>query len=400
MSNDERTVIVCAPWSPWPIEHGLGFRAVAVMTAIAERGDRIILVLPSNSHPNHDDISASDLVAGYYQYIETSADRLFGRATYWMYRWARRRQPYWRPGATSVGLARFVSRVVDREKATAVVVLGSQLAWAAHDVMRHSRATVVIDFPDLLTANDRLWDDATRAEWESRADSVCELADRAETLCVRHCHHALIIASPEATRLGAISGGGTVNVAPSPLRNLRTLPAQERPLAALTVMGCNPFNVDGMLWLVEAVIPKVRTRIPDWELVVIGSVVTRLTAAAGLNLVGFVEDLEPRYRSARFTVCPVRLGTGQPSKVLDSLSRGIPVVAFPYAAERTPVRDGHNGLIVTSASEWVDAIVSLSLDDELHDRLAQGANATVVEEQLDNPMRRSLDTALGPQHPT
>lgn len=61
--------------------------------------------------------------------------------------------------------------------------------------------------------------------------------------------------------------------------------------------------------------------------------VRRAAAKADAELLGFVEDLEPLYRSATVSVIPLNLGAGVKFKTVDALAAGVPVVTTPVGAE-------------------------------------------------------------------
>jgi glycosyltransferase involved in cell wall biosynthesis len=72
---------------------------------------------------------------------------------------------------------------------------------------------------------------------------------------------------------------------------------------------------------------------------------------------------------------------GLPNVIPEAMSVGVLVVTSPTAAATEAVTDGVNGLVapVEDAAAWVGALVRLSADDELSERLRAGARAWVEE---------------------
>jgi glycosyltransferase involved in cell wall biosynthesis len=96
-------------------------------------------------------------------------------------------------------------------------------------------------------------------------------------------------------------------------------------------------NEEGLLWFLSDVWPRIKTAAPSACLRVAGlgirSTVSEAARLAGVDLLGFVPDLEPLYERASVVVVPVRLGAGVKFKVVDALVAGVPVVTTTVGAE-------------------------------------------------------------------
>jgi glycosyltransferase involved in cell wall biosynthesis len=128
-------------------------------------------------------------------------------------------------------------------------------------------------------------------------------------------------------------------------------------------------NVDGLLWFVRTVWPKVRERHPDAVFNVIGKGLPEaaagfLAASPGLRLLGFQEDLAPHYASARVVLAPLRFGSGIKLKVVEALSCGVPVLTTPVGAEGFATDEGLPFEVCGTNGEWLWEIDRLLLDDE------------------------------------
>lgn len=95
--------------------------------------------------------------------------------------------------------------------------------------------------------------------------------------------------------------------------------------------GARTPNGDGLLWFVQEVLPKVLEQEPDARLRVAGKlhpdVSARLDGRAGVEVLGFVDDLGAVIDSSAASVVPIRYGTGTRIKVLDAMARACPVVS-------------------------------------------------------------------------
>lgn len=115
-------------------------------------------------------------------------------------------------------------------------------------------------------------------------------------------------------------------------------------------------NVDAAKWLVERILPLLRTavsvEVPVW--LVGSSPLDEVKALAGpcVTVTGYVpeERLLAFYRTARVAVVPLRFGAGMKGKVLEALHHGVPLVTTPVGAQ---------GL------EGVDSVAAVSSDEHV-----------------------------------
>lgn len=175
----------------------------------------------------------------------------------------------------------------------------------------------------------------------------------------------------------------------------RLAPREERS-GVLFIGGFAHFpNIDAIIWFVSNVWPIVRYRLPHAQLKIVGSQVTPDVAAlenaeAGVEVLGFVENVEPLMASSLVSVAPLRYGAGVKGKVVSSLCYGLPCVATSIAVEGMGIGE-HDGVIVADDPEHMaDGIVALHQQADLWSSLSDGgvsfahANFSVarIREQL------------------
>ena len=118
-------------------------------------------------------------------------------------------------------------------------------------------------------------------------------------------------------------------------------------------------NVDAITYFVTAIWPEIKDRLPNVELLIVGSNMpegVRRLAGDRVRAVGYVEDVRQFLESCRLTVAPLRYGAGIKGKVATSLSHGVPVVASSIAIEGMGCEHGVHALVADSVEEWVDAV--------------------------------------------
>jgi glycosyltransferase involved in cell wall biosynthesis len=161
---------------------------------------------------------------------------------------------------------------------------------------------------------------------------------------------------------------------------------------ALFPTGPNPFNIQGYLYFIRRVLPRVRSQLPLFYLQVTGSLDYRMRVEPIENVIwsGFVRDLQPLYETARFMVCPVFGVTGQQVKIMESMAHGVPVIALRAPAEESPMRHGVNGLVADNAGEFAEYVVQLWRDRDLCRRLGKAARDTIAEQYSRTRLVESL----------
>ncbi len=126
-------------------------------------------------------------------------------------------------------------------------------------------------------------------------------------------------------------------------------------------------NVDGLQWFINEVWPKLIEEKPDLTFNIIGkNPDPRIKALAdeyvGINLTGFVEDLEPYHRRARVFVIPLRFGSGIKVKLINAMYRGLPTVTTAVGTEGLDTVNGKHLFETSSPKEQAESVLKL-LDD-------------------------------------
>jgi SAM-dependent methyltransferase/glycosyltransferase involved in cell wall biosynthesis len=159
-------------------------------------------------------------------------------------------------------------------------------------------------------------------------------------------------------------------------------------------------NIDAVMYLVQEIWPLVRKALPRAVLRIVGSNVTREVQAldnaeAGVEIVGFVKDLDSALGNARLSVAPLRFGAGIKGKVVSSLLHGLPCVLTKVASEGMGLRDGEEVLEGETAEEIAAAIVRLHEDPQLWKRIADAGFAAAIDEYSVESVAARLSSLLG-----
>lgn len=207
-------------------------------------------------------------------------------------------------------------------------------------------------------------------KWEPR---YAEQFDRCITLSNADCR--LLTAANPRLRVDVVPNGTDTHV-------LQPLPEQDTPstLIFIGTMSYTP-NVDAVMYFCHEMLPRIRQRIGDVEMWIVGKDPTlevRQLSGNGIHVTGRVDDVVPYYRRSTVCVVPLRAGSGTRLKILESMALGRPVVSTSIGCEGLDVLDGEHLLIADSPEEFVEKTVSLLTDRALCQRIATNARQLVV----------------------
>ncbi len=153
-------------------------------------------------------------------------------------------------------------------------------------------------------------------------------------------------------------------------------------------------NQEALDWLLRRVLPRVHSARPQARLVVVGSDPPPRhflpSAAANVELIGFVPDVrEPLSRYALF-LCPILSGSGVRVKLLEAFASGIPAVSTRLGAEGLATADGEICALADDPESFAGRILELLENPEKREEMAIRARRYVVEERDVRTMTRRL----------
>ena len=141
-------------------------------------------------------------------------------------------------------------------------------------------------------------------------------------------------------------------------------------------------NEDAIIHFMDAILPRLRGRVPGLTIAVVGrnpsDRLKALGAAKGVQVTGTVDDVRPFVAEAAVYVVPLRIGGGTRLKIFEALAMGKAVVSTSVGAEGLPLTPGQHFLQADSPEEFATAVLSL-LEDVPRRRAIGEAGRRLVE---------------------
>ncbi len=270
---------------------------------------------------------------------------------------------------------------------TVALLSRPQVAWSLVEELRTAAPQCVIAYDTVDVHFLRLERQAELAEREDDTESAKALRRKAfasrqmELGLLRSCDVTLVVSEAEQVLLRELVPEADVRVL-SNVHDVAWDSAHPDERSGVLFVGGfdHPPNRDAVVWAAREVMPLVWDRVPDAVLHVVGSNPTkqvRQLAREGVEVHGWVAELDPVYARSRVTLAPLRFGAGVKGKVGESLAAGVPVVGTPVAMEGMHLEAGQDVLVAEDAVGLADAVVRLLSDDEQWRRLSAAGKAGV-----------------------
>ncbi len=156
-------------------------------------------------------------------------------------------------------------------------------------------------------------------------------------------------------------------------------------------------NLDGIEFFLREVYPLLVKKVKTIRFSIVGS--PKPESVENLNLpgvevLGWVEDLDPLYSATRLVIAPLRFGAGVKGKVGEAWAHGVPSVMTSIAAEGMGVVHGENGLIADDPDDFAECIVKLLQDNVLWKKMSLKGQTHVESILGQSVFEKAIDLIL------
>jgi glycosyltransferase involved in cell wall biosynthesis len=140
-------------------------------------------------------------------------------------------------------------------------------------------------------------------------------------------------------------------------------------------------NVDGVLWFMREVWPRIAAARPGTTLAIVGRQpppeILALAADPSVRVTGTVPDVRPWLWQSRLSIVPLRIGGGTRLKIYEAMAARAPVVSTAIGAEGLAGEAGREILIADEPEAFAAACLRLLDGKEGRDGIAEAAGRMV-----------------------
>ena len=380
-------LLLVLPVAPWPIRHnGISLRYAPIVEYLAQQYELDLLVLADEeaSQPNC-------LLERYPSAVTLKVPIPSGPA------WLRRVKtallilspwgaPHGRLRYAQRRLERAVLHYVTGRRYTGIIWATNHLEVACRIRRRYPQTRCVIDLidsPTLFSARDA----STHPVFARLAKYTGWKWRRLERKARRDFDAAIYVSSVDARAVGT-DDMARVHVVPNGIFHADAPPIARAPVADRVIgflgdMSYVP-NISAALRLAERIFPRIRSRLGDATLLIIGREpvpsIRQLDDGAAIKVTGTVENIWPYVASVNVFVLPMFEGSGLQNKILEAMFAGVPVVTTSIAAAGLGATSGEQLLVADSDEEIAAQAIKLLRDPGYANRLADEARTFVMRE--------------------
>jgi sugar transferase (PEP-CTERM/EpsH1 system associated) len=211
---------------------------------------------------------------------------------------------------------------------------------------------------------------------------------RVEQKYVRLADHVLTVSEEDRRYFSRLTDPSKITAIPTGVDLEYFLPENEgcqtNTLVFTGSMDWLP-NEDAMIFFAQMILPRVRRRVPNVSVLIVGRRPSPKIRALeisdpGIRVTGTVEDVRPYLRQGAVFIVPLRVGGGTRLKIFEAMAMGKAVVSTSVGAEGLPVEHGKNILIADSAQEFAESVTGLLQDPVRCRDLGRAARELVERE--------------------
>lgn len=136
-------------------------------------------------------------------------------------------------------------------------------------------------------------------------------------------------------------------------------------------------------WIIQDVLPIVKTAIPDVHLYIVGSGSDQTlsdTNNPDITITGMLPTVLPYLCNANVSIVPLKFESGTRFKILEAGACGVPVISTTLGAEGIPVTHGKDILLADSPLDFANSIIRVIQDKYSSSKMAENLRDLVGSE--------------------
>ncbi|MBW4560979.1 MAG: glycosyltransferase family 4 protein [Mojavia pulchra JT2-VF2] len=165
----------------------------------------------------------------------------------------------------------------------------------------------------------------------------------------------------------------------------------------LYIASLNETNIHGIKYFINDVLPKVRAKLPDIQLLIAGKICEALDKIEGCVKLGYVDNSNEIYDNANVVINPMCFGTGLKIKSIEALGQSKVLVTTLEGAKGLEAGANKAFLVAKDADEFSQYLIEVLTNSLLSSNLAKQAYdfAEVYNKKALEPLEKVLDSIPG-----
>ncbi|MCW0232839.1 MAG: glycosyltransferase family 4 protein [Ferrovibrio sp.] len=220
-----------------------------------------------------------------------------------------------------------------------------------------------------------------------------------ERRAIRASAASFVCSAVDAAHMRALSGRDTVfeiaNTVPGPESAVARPADQPGRMVGFVGSLMHPPNADAIAWMIDEIWPLIRRSHPDACLQIAGAGTQTLNDQRrlpdGVEVVGFVDDLDAFYRRTDVILAPLRYGAGTRVKLVEAAAFSAAIVTTKLGAEGLKLDCGRDLLLAEDAPQLAAATCRLLDDPDLRQSLGRAARLQYENEYARDRVVASVD---------
>lgn len=165
----------------------------------------------------------------------------------------------------------------------------------------------------------------------------------------------------------------------------------------LYLSSANPYNINGLRWFLNDVLPEIKKAIHDIKLIVGGSICKALKDIhdESAELVGYVDNLNEFFALGDVVINPCFEGTGLKIKTFEGVSWGKVVMTHPHSAEGIFKKEEAPIYVSNVPREWKDYLLEVFYNSSLRKSIKERDRQYITK--MNKFIAQEYDSFLSPK---
>ncbi|OKH40342.1 hypothetical protein NIES2101_35030 [Calothrix sp. HK-06] len=163
-------------------------------------------------------------------------------------------------------------------------------------------------------------------------------------------------------------------------------------LNILYIASNNENNIHGISYFISEVLPKLRAKLPDVQLLIGGKISEVIKYVDGCINLGYIDNLDEVYNTADIVINPILFGTGLKVKSIEALGQSKVLVTTLEGAKGLEAGANKAFLIAKDADEFTHYLIEVFTNPTLFSNLSKNAYAfaKIYNQEVFKPLENIL----------